>query len=98
MAVIVRIHAELVEGSMTWWADSPSIDGFSAAADSLQELILRSSMAVEELAELDEVDSGEIEWQLAEAPVSSDNPSTVVSEDVGDSSPRSRSRSLVLVA
>lgn len=43
------IHLEGVDGEAVWWAESPDVPGFSAAAPSLIELRERAQAALEEL-------------------------------------------------
>jgi predicted RNase H-like HicB family nuclease len=45
----LTIHLEAVEGEVVWWADSPDVPGFSAAAPSLVELRERATAALEEI-------------------------------------------------
>lgn len=45
----LTIHLESVDDEVVWWADSPDVPGFSAAAPSLVELRERASAALEEI-------------------------------------------------
>jgi hypothetical protein len=43
------IHIEAADGEAVWWAESPDVPGFSAAAPTLVELRERSIAALSEL-------------------------------------------------
>jgi predicted RNase H-like HicB family nuclease len=45
------IHLEDADGEVVWWAESPDVPGFSAAAPSLDELRRRAIDALAELVE-----------------------------------------------
>lgn len=49
MKVCIRLEAT-DDGEVVWWADAPDLPGLYVAADSLNELLIRSHMAVVELA------------------------------------------------
>jgi hypothetical protein len=44
------IHLEGGDGEVVWWAESPQIPGFSAAAPTLKELRERAYRALREIA------------------------------------------------
>lgn len=43
------IHIEAANGEAVWWAESPEVPGFSAAAPTLAELRTRATAALAEL-------------------------------------------------
>jgi predicted RNase H-like HicB family nuclease len=43
------IHIEAADGEAVWWAESPEVPGFSAAAPTLAELRERATAALTEL-------------------------------------------------
>lgn len=45
----LTIHLEGVDGEVVWWADSPDVPGFSAAAPNLIALRERATAALEEI-------------------------------------------------
>lgn len=51
MKVELLLHLELTGGDprFVWWAESPQLPGFSAAADHLRDLLAQSRAAVGEL-------------------------------------------------
>lgn len=51
--VELTIHLENSDGEIVWWAESPDVDGFSAAAPSLSELRSRSVAALRDLVSPD---------------------------------------------
>lgn len=51
MQILVHLHLERIEEDpgYSWWAESDDLAGFSAAADSLAELLRRVNAAVPEI-------------------------------------------------
>jgi hypothetical protein len=45
----LTIHLEDVDGEVVWWADSPDVPGFSAAAPSLEELRKQAATALADI-------------------------------------------------
>lgn len=67
MPVTVLIHAELIEGpKLSWWAESPDVPGFSAAAETLVELRGLTSQTLRDLAEDrgEDPETVEIRWEM----------------------------------
>jgi hypothetical protein len=64
MGVELLIHLELVPAGhprFVWWAESPQLPGFSAAADHLPDLLRRAYAAVPEVLAEDGDDPGAID-------------------------------------
>lgn len=47
--VTIEVHVEAVDGAPVWWADSDDVDGFYAAADSMEQLRVQVIAALGEL-------------------------------------------------
>ena len=75
LIVRVVLHMEpLDSGATSWWAESPDLAGFSAAADSLVELRGLCTEAVHEIAAEDGLEVGRIAWSFAQEDQVSGNP------------------------
>lgn len=65
----VVIHFERIPGTgkPAWWAESPDVPGFSAAAPTLTELRVTTERAVREIAEAEGMDplGFSIDWHFA---------------------------------
>lgn len=59
------IRLEAAEGEPVWWAESPQVDGFSVAADTLAELRTRSLDCLEDLAAITGKPLGRVTEHLA---------------------------------
>jgi hypothetical protein len=62
--VQVVVHLELTDDEFVWWADSPDVPGFSAAAPRLKQL----ENEVDRLLRSEVGRSIDIEWSLASDP------------------------------
>jgi hypothetical protein len=83
MNVRLYVHVESTPSGPTWWAESPELPGFSAAASSLSELSVRAKWAVVDILRDDfgeDLDDFEIFLLPTEAstgnPGSTENPET----------------------
>lgn len=74
MVVQVVVHLERVPSEgVSWWAESPDLPGFSAAAPALVVLRALCVQTLHEMAEeRPELLGAEIEWHLAATPSSSE--------------------------
>lgn len=96
MAVTLCVHMEMTEEGAVWWADSEQVEGFSAAASSLQELTAMAKHALVDMMSDGELDEQPILVHLVEAVASSSNPTRAqVDAPVMPRSPGANSRVLV---
>ena len=84
MDVIVRVHLERADEGVVWWADSPGLPGFYAAADSMKELRDVARVAISEVL----IEGGDVLESISELLVPS-----VVINGLGKTSNQALSRS-----
>lgn len=70
----VLVHMEMTDDGVVWWGETVDVPGFYAAADSLQELMTQTELAIAELRAEGEAPEGELEFRLMGVPEESSNP------------------------
>lgn len=99
MAVTVCVHMDLTDEGATWWADSDSVPGFTAVADSMTELLMRATVALQDLMVEGDVDEDDIQFQLTDPATWSGNSSRVDRPEQSPAdAPSHGARSRVLVS
>lgn len=99
MAITVYLHVDRIdEGEASWWAESPDLPGFSAAADSMNELCARVQVAIDDLADEGELATNRVDFKLEETAATSGNPTRVGRSDQAPDLGASRPHARVLVS
>lgn len=75
--VEIVVHREPTDDGVTWWADSEVVSGFTAAAESLSELLVIARRALADIAEEEGLGIPEVRFRLEEPPTPNANESRV---------------------
>lgn len=81
MDVTLRVHLDEADGPTGWWADSPQVPGFSAAANSMDELVARATWALNDVV-CDEFSEelGDVTVELVARESGTGNPASTLAE------------------